>query len=100
MIFLGHSLGCHVAGYIGKYMFASANEKIGRITALDPGGPKFDNPEMEQDERLCKTDANFIDVIHTDINFCGYTKPIGHVDFYPNGGKRQPGCPSRNDDGK
>lgn len=39
------------------------------------------------------TDAQFVDVIHTAGGTFGYVKPIGHVDFYPNGGKApQPGC--------
>lgn len=46
---------------------------------------------------LSKSDADFVDVIHTNgrktINMgLGLYEPMGHVDFYPNGGKTQPGC--------
>ena len=47
--------------------------------------------------RLDKTDADFVDVIHSNgdsliIGGLGAWEPIGHVDFYPNGGKAQRGC--------
>ena len=62
------------------------------FTALDPVGIAFfafGNPY-----RLDKSDADFLDVIHTDASHYGVGIPIGHVDFYPNGGRRvQPGCP-------
>ena len=40
----------------------------------------------------------FVDVIHSDVRdsalskALGLQRPCGHVDFYPNGGKHQPGC--------
>ena len=47
---------------------------------------------------LRKSDAQFVDNIHTNggwdaLNF-GTFEALGHVDFYPNTGDRQPGCPS------
>lgn len=35
-----------------------------------------------------------VDVIHTSR--LGSSKPMGHADFYVNGGKRQPGCKTTN----
>ncbi|KAJ8917668.1 hypothetical protein NQ315_005115 [Exocentrus adspersus] len=92
---VGFSLGAHVASFAGKTIFERVNKKLGRITALDPAGPRFGNPKMGPDTRISKTDADFVDVIHTDIEFNGYTRPVGHVDFYPNEGKLQNGCPPK-----
>ncbi|CAH1996714.1 unnamed protein product [Acanthoscelides obtectus] len=97
---VGHSLGSQLAGFIGKWVQKLSGKKIGRITGLDPAGPRFDYPEAPPTNRLCDTDADFVDVIHTDIQHYGYTPPLGHVDFYPNGGMDQPGCPPRQIDVK
>lgn len=43
-------------------------------------------------EKLDKGDAKFVDVIHTNVLVKGKLEPCGHVDFYCNGGKNQPGC--------
>lgn len=87
---IGHGLGAHVAGYAGQII------KPGRITALDPSGIYFDNTELIV--RLDSSDADFVDVIHTDGSSplflgLGSMQSMGHVDYYPNGGKNQPGCP-------
>ncbi|KAK2183618.1 hypothetical protein NP493_303g00006 [Ridgeia piscesae] len=80
---VGHSLGAHTCGLAGKrYRFA-------RITGLDPAGPKYSGNE---DAGLVARSADFVDVIHTGANLLGIMSPVGHVDFYPNGGKHQPGC--------
>lgn len=34
---------------------------------------------------------SFVDVIHVD-SFYGIQDEIGHKNFYPSGGKNQPGC--------
>ena len=62
---------------------------------LDPAGPGFHG--TPPDGRLAATDAMFIDVIHTDISDArrwgmGLAEPMGHVDFYVNGGGPQPQC--------
>ncbi|CAG9759292.1 unnamed protein product [Ceutorhynchus assimilis] len=83
---VGFSLGAHVCATIGKTL----NGKIGVLTALDPAGP-FISPT---DRNYCvhKTDAQYVQVIHTNGGTLGMSAPIGHSDFYPNGGSRQPGC--------
>ncbi|XP_001948097.2 lipase member H-B [Acyrthosiphon pisum] len=86
---IGHSLGAHVSGACGA---AFSLGKIGRITGLDPAGPGFEYVSFRSDY-LDDTDATFVDVIHTAIGTAGYSKAIGHADFYPNEGKPpQPGC--------
>lgn len=85
---LGQSLGAHISGLAAKRLPPGT---VGRITGLDPAGPMFfkNNPA----ERLDKSDAAFVDVIHTCANILGFKDPIGHVDFFPNGGTcSQPGC--------
>ncbi|XP_029679814.1 pancreatic triacylglycerol lipase-like isoform X1 [Formica exsecta] len=91
---IGHSLGAHTAGYAGEKLGGN----IGRITGLDPAEPYFQG--MPNHLRLDPTDARLVDVIHTDgksiffLGLPGYgmSQPCGHLDFYPNNGKEQPGC--------
>ncbi|XP_012873228.1 PREDICTED: pancreatic triacylglycerol lipase-like [Dipodomys ordii] len=89
---IGHSLGSHIAGEAGR----RTNGAIGRITGLDPAEPYFQNtPEIV---RLDPSDAQFVDAIHTDSapmipNMgLGMSQMVGHLDFFPNGGKEMPGC--------
>lgn len=87
---VGHSLGSHIAGIAGKTVQELTGKKLGRITGLDPAGPCFtmSNP----DGRLDKNDATYVDIIHTNGGMLGFRDPIGHKDFYPNGGRSQPRC--------
>lgn len=68
---------------------------------LDPAGPRFEwrgsseglNCDLvPPEERLSLDDADFVDIVHTDLSKWGMKCPIGDVDYYPNGGRRQPGC--------
>lgn len=85
---VGHSLGAQAAGVAGS---ALKSGRVARLTGLDPALPLFSGLPLEQ--RLDTSDALFVDVIHTDAGIFGFKEPIGHVDFYPNGGQSpQPGC--------
>ncbi|KAJ9584757.1 hypothetical protein L9F63_020907, partial [Diploptera punctata] len=95
--FIGHSLGAHMAAYAGQSLQSKFNYRLGRITGLDPAEPHFS--KTDPIVRLDPTDADFVDVIHTDggpfiSGGLGILQPVGHVDFYPNGGIQQPGCDS------
>ena len=59
---------------------------------MDPAGPMHIN--VDASFRLDKSDADQVDVIHTDTAGFGTERKetVGHVDFFPNGGDKQPGC--------
>lgn len=87
---VGHSLGSHIAGFAGKTFHSLTGTLISRISGLDPAGPCFSN--VDRNLRLAATDAEFVDVIHTNAGVYGLRSPVGHVDFFPNGGEQQPNC--------
>ncbi|KAK3862658.1 hypothetical protein Pcinc_031496 [Petrolisthes cinctipes] len=90
---VGHSLGAHMAGFIGQDL---TKFRLPRITGLDPAGPTF--YEKDPSQRIDETDAEFVMIIHTNggglfSDFSvGLGGRLGHLDFYPNGGVHQPGC--------
>lgn len=92
---IGYSLGAHVSGFAGKYTQSEYGWKIGRITGLDSAAPLF---EGYSGTYLTRTDADFVDAIHTSAGYrfllgdLGFITPYAHVDFYPNNGTNQPMC--------
>lgn len=88
---VGHSLGGQMSGFIGNRTMEKCQQKIGRITGLDPAGPLFQGLAPEQ--RLEASDAEFVDIIHTNQGLFGYWGESGHADFYVNCGIYQMGCP-------
>ncbi|KAG7214178.1 hypothetical protein KM043_001524 [Ampulex compressa] len=98
--FVGHSLGAHICGFAAREWKRRQTEwRVERVTGLDPAQPCFRNADPSV--HLHKSDAPFVDVIHTNGRLLsniglGIPEPVGHVDFYPNGGKVQPGCAPSN----
>ncbi|XP_055844343.1 phospholipase A1-like [Episyrphus balteatus] len=84
---IGHSLGAHVAGFAGKHVTSG---QIHTIIGLDPAWPLYTFNGCAK--RLCDSDAQYVESIHTNGGLLGFLKPIGNADFYVNGGKSQPGC--------
>ena len=92
---IGHSLGAQCSGLVGRHLQKISNNTfiIPRIYALDPAGPGFESPVIhEYFESIKKTDAAYVQIIHTNGNMYGLTRAAGHSDFFLNGGMNQPGC--------
>lgn len=93
-VLVGHSLGAHIAGFVGAN-FSSPQLKL--IIGLDPAGPGFN--DVSNHFRLDPSDARLVVAIHTDkgrpgsaLSGLGLRIPAGHYNFLPNGGAHQPGC--------
>lgn len=84
---IGFSLGGQTSGMISHYFKSGI---IPHITGLDPAKPLF--IFANEEHKLTKMDADFVDVIHTDVLARGVLRTAGHSDFYVNGGIEQPGC--------
>ncbi|XP_031767910.2 pancreatic lipase-related protein 2-like [Galleria mellonella] len=85
---LGFSLGGQTVSYIAKNYQQMTGMNISKITALEPSGPCFRH--LGPGDRLDASDADFVEVIHSNIDGYGMATRMGHVDFYLNGGEYQP----------
>lgn len=89
---IGFSLGAHVAAFTSNALEKLTGQKVDRITGLDPALPFF--ATSRKHKKLDATDADFVDVIHTNLGIFGKIENSGHIDFYVNGGSTQPMCNS------
>lgn len=85
---IGFGLGTFIAGYVAKF-FSNASLPLARLTGLNPHN--LANAPFMAPYEINRSDAKFVDIIHTDEIF-GSPTTNGHADFWPNGGKDQIGC--------
>ena len=91
---IGQRLGAHVCGCFGKRATSVRSTfVIQKIIGIDPAGPTFQDEIHLDTLRLAKGDAHEVEVWHTNSNYLGIKRPIGDIDFYINGGSKQPDCP-------
>jgi len=91
----GHSLGGQLMSFLAKDFKIISGESIGRFTPLDAAGPLFS--DCPSGARTDRTDANYVDFIHTDggpLPALAMHDAVGDADFYVNDGRHQPGCPT------
>ncbi|XP_062555874.1 pancreatic triacylglycerol lipase-like [Armigeres subalbatus] len=81
----GSSLGAHCAGNAGKFQQGRINTIIG----MDPAGPLF---SVGQPDIMHQSDGQYVEAIYTNAGVLGFNLPLGDANFYPNGGRSQPGC--------
>lgn len=105
----GHSLGAHIVGLAGFLSRARPNYVVGKIiknssqwrsyltwgrffcqSGLDPAFPLFAGTDVKH--RISGLSGNSVEIIHTNAGLLGFLSPLGHADFYPNGGTTQIGC--------
>lgn len=84
-LLIGHSLGAHIMGRVGRLF----NRQIGMIVGLDPAGPLF-APYKNDRHCLTRADAKQVIVLHTSSTGMGTRYVLGTKDFYANGGAKQP----------
>ncbi|XP_052892536.1 pancreatic triacylglycerol lipase-like [Anopheles moucheti] len=82
---IGHSLGAHAAGNAGKMQ----NGQLNTIIGLDPAGPLF---SLSDSDVMAPQDAQYTESIFTNAGLLGFDLPLSDANFFPNGGRSQPGC--------
>ncbi|MEE5462567.1 hypothetical protein V2M36_10945, partial [Streptococcus pneumoniae] len=75
---------CHVGAIAGRLVTGT----VPHLIAIDPSLHGW----THHPGRLGTDAAAIVEVLHTTAGFLGYDDPLGHIDFYPNGGSFQNGC--------
>ncbi|BFF96865.1 pancreatic lipase-related protein 3 [Drosophila madeirensis] len=85
ILLVGFAEGAHLAGAVAAKVGSDLGQRFPHLTALDPS-------EASLEHVLSPSDAQFVEVVHTNGGGLGTLERLGHVDYYPNGGETQPGC--------
>ncbi|XP_043591015.1 pancreatic triacylglycerol lipase-like [Bombus pyrosoma] len=85
---VGHSFGAQIAGLSAREVGKSS--RVAEVIALDPANVMFQH--KKPGERVDKSDAENVQIIHTCSGQFGYYLSVGTSDFYANDGRHQPGC--------
>ncbi|XP_076659578.1 pancreatic triacylglycerol lipase [Halictus rubicundus] len=85
---IGHSLGAHAMSLAARKV--SKTSQVAEVIALDPAKPMFEN--NGPNDRVDRTHARNVQVVHTCAGLLGMNNAVGTSDFYANGGRNQPGC--------
>ena len=85
---VGFSMGTNIASEAGHYIQHWTGRSIRRISGLDPA------PNFSKKPWLTSDSAQFVDATFTWLGNRAKHKDIGHVQFFMNGGRRQPNCPN------
>lgn len=64
-----------MCGWVAKRLKKS-HINVGTIVGLDPAKPGFSYDDVQH--RLDKSDADYVLILHTDVNTYGMIEPIGH----------------------
>lgn len=86
ILLIGFAEGAHLAGGVAAKLYRDLGRQVPHLTALDP------TPGDSLEHGLSPSDAEFVEVVHTNAGRTGTWDRMGHVDYFPNGGETQPGC--------
>ncbi|KAL7013674.1 hypothetical protein ACKWTF_015517 [Chironomus riparius] len=103
LFLVGHGVGAHICGAIGREFSSEKHLRLKRITGLDPVDHMFKKRHtynifgfelaFTANQALSRDDARFVDIIHTNAGQIGSKFSSGDIDFWVNGGsKSHPGC--------
>lgn len=88
---IGHSLGSQMLGFVGTKFTELTNEKIWRVTGIDPAGPCFSNSFI--DNQIRSGVGQYVEVYHCNAGGLGTTAVLADTDFFFNKkGVKQPPC--------
>lgn len=59
------------------------------LSGIDPAGLNYRN--VSDSQRISTRSGKLVEIVHTSSEW-GLIEAVGHIDFYVNGGMRQPSC--------